>query len=66
MSRPLTPNERTIRMNIRNAFLTATPEEFEIEIDRRTEREKFLDVRFLKELKAEIVQEVMLINPVLS
>jgi len=57
MSRPLSPSERTLRMNIRNAFLAATLEEIENEIERRLDKERFLDVRFLKELKAEIEAE---------
>ena len=58
MSRPLSPSERVLRMHIRNAFLIATLQELENEIERRTEREKLLDVRFLKELKEELELEL--------
>ena len=66
MNRPLSPSERVLRMNVRNAFLVATQEELENEIERRTDREDFLAVRFLKELKNEIVREAVLTHPALS
>jgi hypothetical protein len=53
-------------MNIRNAFLVATQEELENEIERRTDQEDFLAVRFLKELKSEIIREAVLTHPALS
>lgn len=53
----LTSQQQQIRMNIRNCYLVATQEEIENEIERRTDREDFIAVRFLKELIEEINNE---------
>ena len=66
MSRLLTNNERNIRSNIRNAFFCESIETIENEIERRLDREDMLAVRFLRELKAENVQEAVLTHPALS
>jgi hypothetical protein len=57
MNRPLDARERQIRMNIRNCYLVSDQETLENEIERRTDREDFLAVRFLKELKDELELE---------
>jgi hypothetical protein len=45
-------------MNIRNCYLVATQEELENEIEHRLDKEDFLAVRFLRELKDEVEVEL--------
>lgn len=49
-NRELSPRERQIRSNIRNAYFAENQEVLERELDRRREREDRLAVMFLQEL----------------
>ena len=54
----LTNQQRQIRSNIRNAYFCEDVETIESEIERRTDGEDFLAVRFLRELKEEALEEM--------